>query len=100
MSFFAECNVEVFIQRDVFYRSKGYGFVEFQTSSSIEQVQENRPHKINNQEVQTVRTYPKSVSEIHLCVYFLFCIIQLKVSQKGTSSPEETHNRSLCFKIR
>ncbi|XP_065217027.1 ribonucleoprotein RB97D-like [Planococcus citri] len=51
--------VTAFIVYDENKKSKGYGFVEFQSSASVEEVQEKRPHKINDQEVQTVRTYPK-----------------------------------------
>ncbi|XP_065217026.1 ribonucleoprotein RB97D-like [Planococcus citri] len=53
--------INAYIICDENKRSKGYGFVEFQSSASVEEVQEKRPHQINGQEVQTVRTYPKEV---------------------------------------
>jgi len=41
-------------------RSRGFGFVTFAESSCVTDVQANRPHKIDNKQVETKRATPKS----------------------------------------
>ncbi|KAH3893698.1 hypothetical protein DPMN_017848 [Dreissena polymorpha] len=41
-------------------RSRGFGFVTFDQSSAVTDVQANRPHKIDGKQVETKRATPKS----------------------------------------
>lgn len=44
--------VDVVVMRDQSGRkSRGFGFVTFEENTSLEEVQNNRPHKIDNKEV-------------------------------------------------
>lgn len=53
-------------------RSKRYGFVLFDDTDAVEEVQKNRPHIINDISVQTVRSYPDDVCNILIQFTFIF----------------------------
>ncbi|BFZ06487.1 hypothetical protein BsWGS_09525 [Bradybaena similaris] len=40
-------------------RSRGFGFITYKDSSMIDEAQNNRPHKIDNREVETKRAMPR-----------------------------------------
>ena len=43
----------------IFDRSRGFGFITYKLADSIDQAQANRPHKIDNREVDTKRAMPR-----------------------------------------
>jgi len=43
-------------------RSRGFGFITYKDSDSIDQAQGNRPHKVDNREVDTKRAMPREES--------------------------------------
>ena len=43
-------------------RSRGFGFITYKDPDGIEQAQANRPHTIDNREVETKRAMPREVS--------------------------------------
>lgn len=50
----------------IFYcRSKGFGFVTFNSTSSIDEIQKNRPHEIDGKKIETKRATPKQVSVVN-----------------------------------
>ncbi|XP_059143959.1 uncharacterized protein LOC131931255 [Physella acuta] len=54
-------------------KSKGFGFVTYKDSAMIDIVQLNRPHTIDNWEVQTMRAMPRDFADTeHLSVEQLF----------------------------
>ncbi|XP_065216282.1 heterogeneous nuclear ribonucleoprotein A1, A2/B1 homolog [Planococcus citri] len=59
-SYFGEVE-HAFIVSDENQRSLGYGFIEFQNPSSVDLVQEQRPHSINERQLQISRSYPRHV---------------------------------------
>lgn len=42
-------------------RSRGFGFITYKDADSIDQAQANRPHKVDNREVDTKRAMPREV---------------------------------------
>lgn len=42
-----------------FYRSRGFGFVTFDRSECVDNLQEERPHVLDGKEVDTKRVIPK-----------------------------------------
>lgn len=53
-------NCEIKNQGDGGTRSKGFGFITFTEPKSIDEVQNNRPHFVDEKEVETKRATPKS----------------------------------------
>lgn len=43
-------------------RSRGFGFITYKEAESIDQAQANRPHKVDNREVDTKRAMPREES--------------------------------------
>lgn len=41
------------------YRSRGFGFVAFDQSSCVDQLQQERPHHLDGKDVDTKRVVPK-----------------------------------------
>ncbi|XP_060077207.1 heterogeneous nuclear ribonucleoprotein 87F-like isoform X2 [Ylistrum balloti] len=44
-------------------RSRGFGFITYKHASEVDVSQENRPHKINNRDVETKRAMPREFNE-------------------------------------
>lgn len=42
-------------------RSRGFGFITYKDADGIDQAQANRPHTIDNREVETKRAMPREV---------------------------------------
>ncbi|XP_065216284.1 RNA-binding protein Musashi homolog 1-like [Planococcus citri] len=59
-SYFGEIE-HAFIVSDENQRSLGYGFIDFQNPSSVDMVQEQRPHSINERQLQISRSYSRNV---------------------------------------
>ncbi|KAL8608925.1 hypothetical protein ACOMHN_009786 [Nucella lapillus] len=55
--------VDCFVMRDPqSKRSRGFGFITYKEAEFIDQAQANRPHKIDNREVDTKRAMPREES--------------------------------------
>ena len=52
-------------------RSRGFGFITYKFSMSVDEAQGNRPHTIDNKEVETKRATPREVLEIYLNSFLL-----------------------------
>ena len=51
-------------------RSRGFGFITYKDADSIDQAQANRPHKVDNREVDTKRAMPREVgTKKKKCMY-------------------------------
>ena len=46
----------------ILFRSRGFGFVTFNSSSCVQDAQDERPHKLDGKEIETKRATPKAVS--------------------------------------
>lgn len=44
-------------------RSRGFGFITYKDADGIDQAQANRPHNIDNREVETKRAMPREVGQ-------------------------------------
>ncbi|XP_033726047.1 heterogeneous nuclear ribonucleoprotein A3-like isoform X7 [Pecten maximus] len=44
-------------------RSRGFGFITYKYTSEVDASQKNRPHKINNRDVETKRAMPREFNE-------------------------------------
>lgn len=53
------------------FRSRGFGFVAFDHSSCVDELQSDRPHILDGKEVDTKRVVPK-VRKSQVCVLFFF----------------------------
>ena len=45
-------------------RPRGFGFITYKDSAMIDAAQANRPHNIDNREVETKRAMPRDVSSV------------------------------------
>lgn len=48
-------------------RSRGFGFVTYESSDCVDKVQDDRPHIVDDKTVDTKRVVPKSVRERDHC---------------------------------
>ena len=48
---------------DFVLRSRGFGFITYQTAAEVDEAQNNRPHTIDEREVETKRAMPREVSD-------------------------------------
>lgn len=46
------------------FRSRGFGFITYKEAESIDHAQGNRPHKVDNREVDTKRAMPREVTTL------------------------------------
>lgn len=50
-------------------RSRGFGFITYKDADGIDQAQANRPHNIDNREVETKRAMPREVGQYRLAFH-------------------------------
>lgn len=48
-------------------RSRGFGFIKYKDTESVDNVQKARPHKIDDRDVETKRAMPRDVSYQETC---------------------------------
>ena len=46
------------------HRSRGFGFITYKYSSSVDESQKHRPHVLDDKEVETKRATPREVNDI------------------------------------